>query len=146
VDPRAESRRLDLADWPAAYRDPDSPEVADFERRHQLRITFHKYLQWQMSLQLSEVQRHALARGMAIGLYHDLALATDRCGSDLWAYGRSTSRVAGFGSPPDDFRPKARTGRSRRRIPITTGRRATNCSPIRSARMPAPAALSGWTT
>jgi len=93
-------------DWPAACRDPDSPEVADFERRHQLRITFHKYLQWQMSLQLSEVQRHALARGMAIGLYHDLALATDRCGSDLWAYRPFYISGCRVGSPPDDFSPE----------------------------------------
>lgn len=92
-------------DWPEAYRDPDSPEVAHFERHHRLRINFHKFLQWQMSLQLSQVQRHALARGMAIGLYHDLALATDRCGSDLWAYRPFYISGCRVGAPPDDFSP-----------------------------------------
>jgi 4-alpha-glucanotransferase len=92
-------------DWPPAYRDPDSPEVAAFERRHRMRINFYKFLQWQMHLQLNEVQRHALARGMAIGLYHDLALATDHCGSDLWAYRPFYIAGCRVGAPPDDFSP-----------------------------------------
>jgi 4-alpha-glucanotransferase len=92
-------------DWPEAYRDPDSPEVARFARRHRLRIAFYKFLQWQMNLQLSAVQRHALSRGMPIGLYHDLALATDRCGSDLWAYRPFYVAGCRVGAPPDDFSP-----------------------------------------
>ncbi len=93
-------------EWPEAYHDPDSAEVASFERRHPVRIIFYKFLQWQMSLQLHEVQRHALARGMEIGLYHDLALATDRCGSDLWAYRPFYISGCRVGAPPDDFAPE----------------------------------------
>jgi len=43
--------------------------------------------------------------GMSIGLYHDLALATDRCGSDLWAYRDFFIPGARVGAPPDDFSP-----------------------------------------
>jgi 4-alpha-glucanotransferase len=42
---------------------------------------------------------------MKIGLYHDLALATDRCGSDLWAHRKFYVAGCGVGSPPDDFSP-----------------------------------------
>ncbi len=42
---------------------------------------------------------------MAIGLYHDLALATDRGGSDLWAHRPFYVNGCRVGSPPDDFSP-----------------------------------------
>jgi 4-alpha-glucanotransferase len=43
---------------------------------------------------------------MSIGLYHDLALATDRFGSDLWAHRPFFVAGCRVGSPPDDFAPK----------------------------------------
>jgi 4-alpha-glucanotransferase len=42
---------------------------------------------------------------LSIGLYHDLALATDRSGSDLWAHGRFYVQGCRVGSPPDAFSP-----------------------------------------
>ena len=42
---------------------------------------------------------------MKIGIYHDLALATDRFGADLWANGAYYIKGARVGSPPDDFSP-----------------------------------------
>src|SRR5205085_2615450 len=48
---------------------------------------------------------YASARGLPIGLYHDLALATDRCGADLWAYRPYYVAGCRVGSPPDDFSP-----------------------------------------
>jgi 4-alpha-glucanotransferase len=92
-------------DWPAEYRDPESPAVRSFARRHSRRVLFHKYLQWQVDVQLAEVQAHARRRGMLIGLYHDLALATDRCGSELWAHRSHYVSGCRVGSPPDDFSP-----------------------------------------
>jgi 4-alpha-glucanotransferase len=67
---------------------------------------FHQYLQWQIDGQLRAAQQRARAHGLSLGLYHDLALATDRFGSDLW--GHREFYVAGcrVGSPPDDFSPK----------------------------------------
>jgi 4-alpha-glucanotransferase len=38
-------------------------------------------------------------------LYHDLALATDRCGSDLWAHRPFFATGCRVGAPPDDFSP-----------------------------------------
>jgi 4-alpha-glucanotransferase len=40
-----------------------------------------------------------------VGLYHDLAVATDRCGSDLWAHRGFYVNGCRVGAPPDDFSP-----------------------------------------
>ena len=92
-------------DWPEEFRDPASPAVAEFARTHRSEILFHGWLQWLVDGQVAEVQKHALASGMRIGLYHDLALATDRCGSDLWAHRPFFVNGARVGSPPDGFSP-----------------------------------------
>ncbi|HTW66167.1 MAG TPA: 4-alpha-glucanotransferase [Bryobacteraceae bacterium] len=92
--------------WPEHYQNPDSAETAEFARKHWRSVLFFKYLQWQLDLQLESAQRHALDRGLSVGLYHDLALATDRLGSDLWAHRDFFVAGCRVGAPPDGFSPK----------------------------------------
>jgi 4-alpha-glucanotransferase len=92
-------------DWPEPYREPDSPEVAQFRKKHWRSVLFYKYVQWQVDRQLAGAQEYARAK-LPIGLYHDLALATDRCGSDLWAHRQAFISGCRVGSPPDGFSPK----------------------------------------
>ncbi len=92
-------------EWPEQYRDPCSPAVREFADRHARDVFFYKFLQWHIDRQLAEVQAHAKAKGMAIGLYHDLALATDRFGADLWMNRRFYVQGCRVGAPPDDFSP-----------------------------------------
>jgi 4-alpha-glucanotransferase len=92
--------------WPEPYRDPRSAEVRAFRQKHWRRVAFYQYTQWQIDIQLRRAQQHARDRRMAIGLYHDLALATDRFGSDLWAHRSFFVEGCRVGSPPDDFSPK----------------------------------------
>ncbi|MGH9558119.1 MAG: 4-alpha-glucanotransferase [Bryobacteraceae bacterium] len=92
-------------DWPEEFRDPRSPEVAKFAQEHRESVLFYKFIQWHIDRQLADVQSHALGRGMRIGLYHDLALATDRFGADLWANGEFYVSGCRVGAPPDDFSP-----------------------------------------
>jgi 4-alpha-glucanotransferase len=66
----------------------------------------YKYAQWQLDLQLAAAQEYTRTAGLEIGLYHDLALATDRFGSDLWAHRPYYVGGCRVGSPPDDFSPK----------------------------------------
>ncbi len=92
--------------WPAGYQEPESPETAAFQRKHSADIEFYSYTQWLIGKQLAEAQRFATHdAGMKIGLYHDLALATDSCGSDLWAHRPFYVHGCRVGSPPDDFSP-----------------------------------------
>jgi 4-alpha-glucanotransferase len=93
-------------DWPSDFRDPDSPTVQEFSKRNWRLVLFYKWTQWLIDRQLGAAQRAAQLAGMPIGLYHDLALATDRCGSDLWAYRPYFVEGCRVGSPPDDFAPE----------------------------------------
>jgi 4-alpha-glucanotransferase len=92
-------------EWPAAYQDPESEAVAEFRRKNRRRIEFYSYLQWLIDEQLGEVQAEARRMGLPVGLYHDLALATDRCGADLWGYRKYYVNGCRVGSPPDGFAP-----------------------------------------
>lgn len=92
-------------DWPPEYREPESEAVRAFAEKYWRRVLFYKWVQWLLDLQFGEVQRHARQAGLPLGLYHDLALATDRFGSDLWADRRFYVHGCRVGSPPDDFSP-----------------------------------------
>lgn len=93
-------------DWPAAYQAPNSAAVEEFAQKHWRMVLFYQYAQWQVDLQLEKAQAKALALGMPIGLYHDLALATDRTGADVWAHPDFFMKGCRVGSPPDDFAPE----------------------------------------
>lgn len=92
--------------WPPPYQDPTSAETLAFRKKHWRAVLLWKYVQWQLDLQLDAAQAYTRERGLAIGLYHDLALATDRFGCDLWAHRPFYVAGARVGSPPDDFSPK----------------------------------------
>ncbi|PWU02336.1 MAG: 4-alpha-glucanotransferase [Terriglobia bacterium] len=92
-------------EWPEEYRDPQSPGVDAFRKRHWRSVMFYQYLQWQIDVQLRRVQEYARGLRLGIGLYHDLALATDRFGSDLWAHRAFYVAGCRVGAPPDDFSP-----------------------------------------
>jgi 4-alpha-glucanotransferase len=92
-------------EWPAEYQDPASPEVRQFAEGHRRQVLFYKYVQWQIDRQLAEAQAAARQHGLSIGLFHDLALATDSCGSDLWAHRDFFVPGCRVGAPPDDFSP-----------------------------------------
>jgi 4-alpha-glucanotransferase len=92
-------------DWPPQFHDPHSEAVQEFAEQHRDEVRFYKFLQWQVDRQLAEAQDHATSRGMKIGLYHDLALATDRFGADLWMNRPFFANGARVGAPPDELAP-----------------------------------------
>lgn len=67
------------------------------------RIEYHEYLQWQADLQLARAAGRCEERGMAVGLYLDLAVSVDRAGSDVWSFADCYAASASVGAPPDDF-------------------------------------------
>ncbi len=92
--------------WPAAYHDPESPEVSAFAAAHGERIEFFQYLQWQADLQLQAVAETCARAGMRIGLYRDLALGVDAGGADAWAQRAVFAEGVSIGAPPDAFNSK----------------------------------------
>ena len=93
-------------DWPSEYQDPASAACRQFAARQRRSLRFYSWLQWQIAQQLAAAQAAAIAAGMTIGLYHDLALATDRFGSELWAHRERFVAGCRVGSPPDGFSPE----------------------------------------
>jgi 4-alpha-glucanotransferase len=91
-------------DWPVEYQSPESRDCRDFAEQHSDLVDFYKYVQFVIDQQLSAADAYAKQR-LPIGLYHDLALATDNSGSDLWAHRDFYVNGCRVGAPPDDFSP-----------------------------------------
>ena len=103
----AQNRELWIwPEWPEDYRSPESPKVKQFADANWRRVLFHQWVQWQVDLQLEAAQKESRRAGMDLGLYHDLALATDKCGADLWAHRDFYVSGCRVGSPPDGFAPE----------------------------------------
>ncbi|MBN1653377.1 MAG: 1,4-alpha-glucan branching protein GlgB [Deltaproteobacteria bacterium] len=93
----------DWRNWPAPYRDPKSPEVEAFRQSHQDEVDFYTYLQFEIEQQLQAVNREATKHGLAIGVYHDLAVGSAPGGSDTWSFAHLFAQGANIGAPPDEF-------------------------------------------
>ncbi|QEU94342.1 4-alpha-glucanotransferase [Streptomyces kanamyceticus] len=99
----AEAYGPDWHSWPAALRDPASPETARARRELMDRVDFHSRLAWLTDAQLATAQRTAREAGMAIGLVHDLAVGVHPGGADAWAQQRHFAPGMSVGAPPDAF-------------------------------------------
>ncbi|WP_447984183.1 4-alpha-glucanotransferase [Nitrospira sp. Nam74] len=93
-------------DWPEAYRHPNSTASQAFLLAHVREVRFHQYVQWLAHEQLRRVHERTRELAMPIGLYHDLALGSDRGGSDAWIFQSLLALSADCGCPPDAFAPE----------------------------------------
>jgi malto-oligosyltrehalose trehalohydrolase/4-alpha-glucanotransferase len=91
--------------WPEEYRDPNSPAVTAFAEENRRRLDFLLWLQWLADQQLGAAAAAAAERGMAIGLYRDLAVGADRAGAETWADAAAVVSGAQVGAPPDIYNP-----------------------------------------
>ncbi len=90
-------------DWPAPYRDSNSPEVAAFVAANREAVAFYAWLQWLADSQLAEVGRCSWQRGLGVGLYQDLAVGVNPGGAEAWRWQGVLAAGAGAGAPPDEF-------------------------------------------
>jgi 4-alpha-glucanotransferase len=93
-------------DWPKEFRDPLSPQVQRFSRKHPTRINFFRYLEWICQDQLAQVRATARRLRMPVGLYQDLAVGIDPNGYEAWAFQNQLVTQASIGTPPEIFSPK----------------------------------------
>jgi len=91
--------------WPPEYHDAEGEAAQRFARAHLERIEYYEYLQWHAERQLALVAERCRARGLAVGLYLDLAVSVDRGGSDAWTRRACFAPGASVGAPPDEFNP-----------------------------------------
>ncbi len=90
-------------DWPIEFQTPHSAASVSLRKRLSRQIDFYAFVEMRLEEQIANTQQHLLKCGYSLGLYHDLALATDRVGADYWAYQELFAPGVRVGSPPDDF-------------------------------------------
>lgn len=87
--------------WPEEYHDPTSSAVERFARERAEDVEYFQYLQWLAAEQLSAAQSVARERGMAIGIYGDVAVGANPAGSETWSNRHLYLQGASVGAPPD---------------------------------------------
>ena len=94
---------VDWRQWPRELQDAGSPEVAEFAEQHGERVTELAWFQW-----IADDQLRAAAdcvRGMAVGLYRDMAVGADAHGAETWSNPSAVISGARIGVPPDIHNP-----------------------------------------
>ena len=97
---------LDWSRWAPHHTDPKSAATAAFRDSRSDRVGFYQYLQWCMDEQFSRVAARAKDKGMAVGLYNDLAVSVDASSADYWMHREQFAGGARVGAPPDPFNEK----------------------------------------
>jgi 4-alpha-glucanotransferase len=92
--------------FPDAYRHFNHTAVTEFRNTHRDDVMLYMYLQWVADIQIQEVQDLAIDKGMAIGLYRDLAVGVADSGSEVWADDGTLLTQIGIGAPPDMLGPQ----------------------------------------
>jgi len=95
-----------LGDWPEEYRRAGTDAVRAFAEANAARVTYHVWLQYLADRQFEDASKAALASGMRLGLYRDLAVGADRGGSEIWSHPERFANGVSIGAPPDLLAPK----------------------------------------
>ncbi len=88
-------------EWPEAYRDCASEEVARFAAENTDSLHFHAWLQYRAEQALEGAA--SAAADMAFGLYLDIAVGTHPHGAETWLEPDNFARGVSLGAPPDAF-------------------------------------------
>ncbi len=88
---------------PPGFESPDHPAARAFATRHEDRLLYFLYLQWNARAQLRSLERSLRRDGG--GLYLDLAVGAAPDGAEVWCNPGAYAR-AFIGAPPDAFAPQ----------------------------------------
>ncbi|MCR9421872.1 4-alpha-glucanotransferase [Vibrio sp. RM-69-4] len=91
--------------FPEKYRRFENSAVQKFIEDNQDKVHLYMYLQWIADGQINEAQALAEEKGMAVGLYRDLAVGVADSGSETWADAGNLILDASIGAPPDILGP-----------------------------------------
>ncbi|ENM5933360.1 4-alpha-glucanotransferase [Vibrio mimicus] len=91
--------------FPEKYRRFDSTAVQKFIDEQKDQVHLYMYLQWIADAQIHEAQSLAEEKGMAVGLYRDLAVGVADSGSETWADHGNLLQDVSIGAPPDVLGP-----------------------------------------
>ena len=91
--------------FPEKYRTFESPATQKFIKENIEKVHLYMYLQWLADCQINDAQSLAEEKGMAVGLYRDLAVGVADSGSETWADEGNLVMDASIGAPPDILGP-----------------------------------------
>lgn len=97
---------LDWSRWAPYHQDPKSDATAAFRASRSDRVGFYQYLQWCTDDGFARAAGRAKDKGMAVGLYNDLAVSVDASSADYWMHRADFAGGARVGAPPDPFNEK----------------------------------------
>jgi 4-alpha-glucanotransferase len=90
--------------WPEEWRRPEDARIHGFRNGPQCaEIEFVEFVQWCAATQLQSCADLAAERGMAVGLYLDVAVGVQAGGFDAWNEQNAISRGLSVGAPPDQL-------------------------------------------
>jgi 4-alpha-glucanotransferase len=88
-------------EWPPPWRGVDDEALARLRRTEQAELGFFEFVQWLAHEQLDRCRLRARQRGLAIGLYLDIAVGVRRDGFDAWCDQDAVLPGMAIGVPPD---------------------------------------------
>lgn len=91
--------------FPEEYRHFDNAAVKTYIKDNAKQAQLYMYLQWLADTQLAEVNELAEEKGMAMGLYRDLAVGVCDSGAETWADHGALCQDVSVGAPPDILGP-----------------------------------------
>ncbi|HEY8581125.1 MAG TPA: 4-alpha-glucanotransferase, partial [Beijerinckiaceae bacterium] len=95
-----------VGEWPEPFRNHVSPQTRAAAAEESERVAFHAWLQWVADMQLAAAAQAARDAGMDVGLYRDLAVGSDRGGSEVWCEPEAYADGLSVGAPPDPLGPE----------------------------------------
>ncbi|MGR5456265.1 4-alpha-glucanotransferase, partial [Vibrio alfacsensis] len=87
--------------FPEKYRRFENSATQKFIADNRDKVQLYMYLQLIAAVQINEAQALAEEKGMAVGLYRDLAVGVADSGSETWADNGNLVMDASIGAPPD---------------------------------------------
>ncbi|MBA5761322.1 4-alpha-glucanotransferase [Vibrio sp. 404] len=91
--------------FPEEYRKFSNQAVQQFIAKQRDQVHLYMYLQWIADCQVNEAQVLADSKGMALGLYRDLAVGVADSGAETWADEGNLVQDVSIGAPPDILGP-----------------------------------------
>jgi 4-alpha-glucanotransferase len=87
--------------WPHGWRDADDAALGQVRKRNGAEIAFYEFVQWAAHEQLNACCERIRRRGLALGLYLDIAVGVSPAGFDAWHDRDTTLGTVSIGAPPD---------------------------------------------
>ncbi|MET0631921.1 MAG: 4-alpha-glucanotransferase [Xanthobacteraceae bacterium] len=96
-------RKLDAPwwEWPPPWRRVSDVALAGLRQTEEAELGFFEFVQWLAHEQLDRCRMRARERGLAIGLYLDIAVGVRRDGFDAWCDQDAVLPGMAIGAPPD---------------------------------------------